>query len=48
MAFSSVPATQVAGIIRTGRLIHQTQDNDTLISPDVKWAKLTSNIKPEL
>lgn len=48
VAFSTVPAGHVASVIRTGRLMHSVSDGSTHLSPDIKWAKRTASITPEM
>lgn len=48
VAFCPVPASYVATVVRTGRLMHSASGGTVMLSPDVKWAKSTGSITPEL
>ena len=48
VAFCPVPASYVATVVRTGRLMHSASGGTAILSPDVKWAKTTGSVTPEL
>jgi hypothetical protein len=49
VAFSHVPEAQIPSIVRTGRLNHQSyDDNEAVLSPDIKWSWQTLQIKSEI
>ena len=46
-AYCSVPCSQVAGMVRTGQLLHSQENGGVLLSPDIEYAVKIANITSE-